>query len=115
MTATSSSVRRRRRKPFSMIIRRLRKRGSSLSTEKRFPYLDQLAWAELATNCGLPATVIPLRVADGLPSGVQIIGPHLEDRTPLAFARAIEREFGGFVPPPGYASGVRDVGRAMRG
>jgi amidase len=69
---------------------------------KEVPYLDQLAWAELATNCGLPATVIPLRVADGLPSGVQIIGPHLEDRTPLAFARAVEREFGGFTPPPGY-------------
>jgi len=37
-----------------------------------------------------------------LPIGVQIIGPHLEDRTVLAFAAGIEREFGGFVPPPGY-------------
>jgi amidase len=71
---------------------------------KEFPYLHMLVWAELATMCGLPATVVPIGVADGLPIGVQIIGPEYEDRTPLAFARAVEREFGGFTPPPGYAS-----------
>jgi len=38
----------------------------------------------------------------GLPIGVQIVGPHLEDRTTIAFAGLVEREFGGFVPPPGY-------------
>ena len=70
---------------------------------EEFPYLYQLLWAELATTCGLPATVIPIGVADGLPSGVQIIGPEFEDLTPLAFARGIEQEFGGFVAPPGYA------------
>jgi amidase len=64
-----------------------------------------LAWAELATTSGLPATVIPIAVAESLPIGVQIIGPEFEDRTPLAFARMIEREFGGFTPPPGYATG----------
>jgi amidase len=72
---------------------------------KEFPYLHQLVWAELATTCGLPATVIPIGVMDGLPVGAQIIGPEFEDRTPLAFARLVEREFGGFVAPPGYASG----------
>jgi amidase len=70
---------------------------------KEFPYLHNLVWAELATTCGLPATVIPMGVTEGLPIGVQIIGPGFEDRTPLAFARAIEREFGGFTVPPGYA------------
>ncbi|HEY1783107.1 MAG TPA: amidase [Roseiarcus sp.] len=73
---------------------------------KEYPYLHHLLWAELATMCGLPATVIPIGVADGLPIGVQIIGPGFEDRTPLAFARAVEREFGGFVAPPGYVSGA---------
>jgi amidase len=72
---------------------------------KEFPYLHLLVWAELATTCGLPATVIPLGVTEGLPIGVQIIGPEYEDRTPLAFARGVEREFGGFVAPPGYESG----------
>ena len=37
---------------------------------------------------------------EGLPVGVQIVGPWLEDRTPLKLAELIEREFGGFVPPP---------------
>jgi amidase len=36
---------------------------------------------------------------EGLPVGVQIVGPYLEDRTPLKLAELIEREFGGFVPP----------------
>jgi amidase len=51
----------------------------------------------------LPATVAPIeRSASGLLIGVQIIGPYLEDRTTIAFAALIERQFGGFVPPPGY-------------
>jgi amidase len=35
---------------------------------------------------------------DGQPVGVQIVGPWLEDPTPLKLAE-IEREFGSFVPP----------------
>jgi amidase len=35
--------------------------------------------------------------------GVQLVGPWLEDRTPLKLAELIEREFGGFVPPPAFA------------
>jgi amidase len=67
------------------------------------PYTDQLAWAGLATAPGLPATAIPVALSrEGLPIGVQIVGPWLEDRTPLALAELIERAFGGFVPPPGY-------------
>jgi amidase len=31
---------------------------------------------------------------------VQIIGGYLEDRTTIAFAGLIEREFDGFVAPP---------------
>ena len=69
---------------------------------REFPYLHILVWAELATTCGLPATVVPIGVTEGLPIGVQIIGPEFEDRTTLAFARLVEREFGGFAPPPGY-------------
>ena len=36
----------------------------------------------------------------GLPVGVQIVGPYLEDRTTLAVARCIEELLGGFVAPP---------------
>jgi amidase len=64
-------------------------------------YPDQLVWPGIATLPGLPSTAIPTGFApDGLPVGVQIVGPWLEDRTPLKLAELIEREFGGFTPPP---------------
>jgi amidase len=69
----------------------------------KYPYTDQLAWPGIATLPGLPSTAIPVTMSsDGLPIGVQIVGPWLEDRTPLKLAELIEREFGGFVPPPGF-------------
>ncbi len=68
---------------------------------KDYVYADQLAWPGIATLPGLPATAIPIGLSpQGLPVGVQIVGPWLEDRTPLKLAELIEREFGGFVPPP---------------
>jgi amidase len=67
-------------------------------------YGDQTMWAGVATLTGLPATAVPIGVSEGgLPIGMQIVGPYLEDRTPLAFAALAESEFGGFTPPPGYA------------
>jgi amidase len=69
--------------------------------DKDYAYEDQVVWPGVATLPGLPATAVPIERTDkGLPVGVQVIGPYLEDRTPLAFAKLIEREFGGFVPPP---------------
>jgi amidase len=71
---------------------------------KPFPYVDVgLVWASPATSIGLPAAVLPIDRGDSaLPIGVQIIGPYLEDRTVLAFATLLEREFGGFAAPPGF-------------
>jgi amidase len=46
---------------------------------------------------------MPIALSDqGLPIGMQIIGPYLEDRTTIALAGLIEREFGGFVAPPAF-------------
>ncbi|MDX1650476.1 MAG: amidase family protein, partial [Myxococcota bacterium] len=68
------------------------------------PYLELIAWPALVTMAWLPATVVPVgRTPEGLPVGVQIVGPWLEDRTTLAFARAVETLRGGFEPPPGFA------------
>jgi amidase len=65
------------------------------------PYGDQMVWAGVATLPGLPATAMPLGLSDsGLPIGVQVIGPFLEDRTTIAFARLVAQGFGGFVAPP---------------
>jgi amidase len=67
------------------------------------PYGDQAMWNGIATLAGLPATAMPIgRSDEGLPIGMQIIGPYLEDRTTIAFAELVEREFGSFVAPPAF-------------
>jgi amidase len=67
------------------------------------PYQAQPIWGSLATLTGAPATALPIGAdAAGLPIGAQAVGPHLEDRTTLAFAQAMEREFGGFVAPQDF-------------
>ena len=39
------------------------------------------------------------RWADELPGGIQIVGPYLEDRTPIDFARRLADVVGGFEEP----------------
>jgi amidase len=70
---------------------------------KSVTYGDQIVWISIATLCGLPATVAPIERSEaGLPIGVQIIGGYLEDHTTIGFAELLEREYGGFVAPPGF-------------
>jgi amidase len=71
------------------------------------PALERLGlfYPGLATLAGQPATAFPVGVSRaGLPIGLQVIGPYLEDRTPIRFAGLVAREFGGFTPPPRYAA-----------
>ena len=64
---------------------------------------DMLFWISFATLTGLPATTAPAgRTTAGLPVGLQIIGPFLEDDTPIDIAARLADLVGGFVPPPGY-------------
>ena len=60
-------------------------------------------WLALAGAIGamlLPVTVIPAgSTPEGLPVGVQLIGPMFEDRTPLRLAELLERKTGGFQAP----------------
>lgn len=67
-------------------------------------YDEMFAWAGPATAAYLPSTAAPAgRTRAGLPVGVQIVGPYLEDRTPIDFAGRLSDLIGGFEPPPGYA------------
>ncbi|MCB1739676.1 MAG: amidase [Gammaproteobacteria bacterium] len=68
------------------------------------PTTDQLFWAGYSGVVYLPSTVGPAGMtAQGLPVGYQAIAGTGRDRTAIAFSRYVEREIGGFVPPPGYA------------
>ncbi|MCI0390223.1 MAG: amidase [Acidobacteria bacterium] len=66
-------------------------------------YIDQSRWICFATLAGCPATVAPVeRTKSGLPVGIQIMGPYLEDATPIDIALNMDKVFGGFTPPQGY-------------
>jgi len=67
------------------------------------PFLNMLAYISPATLTGCPATTAPAGLSkSGLPVGIQIVGPYLEDGTPIRFAQLLAREIGGFRPPKGY-------------
>lgn len=67
------------------------------------PTTDQLFWAGFSGVVYLPSTVGPAGLQpNGLPVGYQAIAGHLRDKTSIAFAKCVEREIGGFVPPAGY-------------
>jgi amidase len=66
-------------------------------------YFSQTFWAGLAGVAYLPATIIPTGpAADGLPIGVQIIGPAYGDLRTIQLAQRLERLGFGFKAPPGY-------------
>jgi amidase len=67
------------------------------------PYLFGLVYPAVSTVAGQPATAFPVgRSREGLPIGLQAIGPYLEDHTPIRFAALLAREIGGFTRPAGY-------------
>ena len=67
------------------------------------PTTDQMFWAGISGFYLLPATVAPIAAtSSGLPVGVQIVGPQYGDRTTIALAALLEKEWRGFTPPPGW-------------
>jgi amidase len=67
------------------------------------PSTTQMFWAGFMGMAGLPSTVAPAGLtAEGLPVGVQIVGPQYGDLTCIRLAQLLEKEYQGFVAPPGY-------------
>ncbi|HSL50796.1 MAG TPA: amidase family protein, partial [Candidatus Deferrimicrobiaceae bacterium] len=67
------------------------------------PYPDLCFWTSFASLAGLPATTAPVGLTPGgLPVGIQIVGPYLEDATPIDLAGRLADIIGGFRPPPGF-------------
>jgi amidase len=63
--------------------------------------VDALAWTGMVGVAYLPSTVVPVgRTTEGLPVGVQIVGPYLEDRTPLFVGARLAELVGGYQTPP---------------
>jgi len=70
---------------------------------KRVSPTDQLFWAGYSGLVYLPSTVGPAGITpSGLPTGYQAIARQGRDKTSIAFARLVEKAFGGFEPPKGY-------------
>lgn len=68
---------------------------------KTVKYLDAWSYAEWFNLLGTPAAVVPVTQSpEGLPIGVQIVGRPWEEELVLAIAREVERECGGYRPPP---------------
>jgi amidase len=66
-------------------------------------YFDLTFWISFGSLTGLPATTAPVGLTSGgLPVGIQILGPYLEDATPIDVAGRLADVTGGFVRPRGF-------------
>ncbi len=89
---------------FAHDHRRFGERTINVDGEER-PYFEQIFWASLAINSYLPSTVFPTGPGEeGLPIGLQIIGPQYGDLTTIALAGHLEAAGFGFQAPKGYGS-----------
>ena len=67
------------------------------------PFMNQVSLPGYANLAYLPSSVAPIGLdGEGLPVGIQIIGPQYGDLTCIHFARLLEQHYRGFVSPPGY-------------
>ncbi|MFE2639447.1 amidase family protein [Streptomyces scopuliridis] len=67
-------------------------------------YYEQTSWLNLSSPVGLPSVVLPAGTTEsGLPLSVQIIGPHLADRTVIAAAKHLTQLLGNPATPPRFA------------
>ena len=70
-------------------------------------YDDLAFWVAHPALPGLPVVAAPIGLSgQGLPVGMQVVGPRFEDDTALTFAELLADVVGGYRPPPGIDGGV---------
>lgn len=76
--------------------------------DRTLSHYDLVRWCTAVGVAYLPVTAVPVGLSPtGLPVGAQIVGPYLEDLTPLRFAMAAELVTGPApLPPVGPADGT---------
>jgi Asp-tRNA(Asn)/Glu-tRNA(Gln) amidotransferase A subunit family amidase len=68
---------------------------------KTVKYLDAWSYCEWFNLLGTPAAVVPVgRSPEGLPIGVQIVARPWQEELVLSVAAALEKQCGGYAPPP---------------
>ena len=71
---------------------------------REMPYANQTFWAGLTGVAFLPSTVIPTGLnAEGLPIGLQIVGPEYSDLITIGVAHELELRGCRFQPPEAYS------------
>jgi amidase len=87
--------------PHNQEVSQDQRKLATAAGERR--YHDIFYWSVFASLAGIPSTAAPVgRTPEGLPVGIQIMGPHLEDATPIDFAERLADVLGGFAPPPSF-------------
>jgi amidase len=66
------------------------------------PYWSQVRWSQAISTACLPVAAVPAGRAGGLPVGLQVVGPYLEDRTVVDVARRLTAVTGGFEAPGAF-------------
>ncbi|MFA1546988.1 amidase [Actinomadura chokoriensis] len=80
-------------------------RRTIVNGETRSYLSDMTTWSGMINMPLLPSAMAPIGLTrEGLPVGIQIVAPYLEDRTATRFAGLLRDLVGGFRPPAGYAS-----------
>lgn len=61
-------------------------------------FIESMGLTEICNLLGLPSVVVPVQIVDGMPQGVQLIGPRFHEDLCFDAAEAIEQQQGIFTP-----------------